>query len=86
MWAQQMLDMYHDASPYWDSRSGQEALAISQEHGLESRTPDWERRRYHNAVMRAARNPSEGEFCTHQYDRIPGREGKRFCLHCGWDE
>ena len=85
MWAQSMLDAYFDGSPFWDSGSGQEALAIAREHGLESRTSNWERRRYHDAIMRAARNPSEGEYCSHEYDRIPGGKG-RFCIHCGWDE
>lgn len=85
MWAQQMLDQYHDASSFWDSRSGQDALAIAQEHGLKSRTPDWDRRRYHNAIMLNARNPQAGEFCSHAYEPIPGGKGQ-YCTECGWDE
>lgn len=52
--AQDALDRFPDASPYWDSRSGQETLADQEEFGLTATNTNKERCAIHGALMRAA--------------------------------
>jgi hypothetical protein len=53
-WAQQQLDTHPDASPFWDSNSGQEALAIAKAMGLTATNTNRERCAIYREMREAA--------------------------------
>jgi hypothetical protein len=54
--AQAALNLYPDASPYWDSSRGQETMRIETAYDLKATNTNGDRCRIHGALMRAARS------------------------------
>lgn len=59
--AQQALNLYPDASPFWDSARGQETLEVAAAHHLTAQNTNRERCAIHGKLMEAARREIYGE-------------------------
>lgn len=68
--AQRCLNLHPDASPFWDSPDGQEALEAAREFQLAAQNTNRERCRIHGELMRQAEDSVRGERRTEKHRRI----------------
>lgn len=78
--AQSALDSQPSFSPFWERADDE--LEIIQTLNLVPRSTESQRRRYHNAIMRGARDESLTTNCEHQSEMTPDGHGS-YCVHCG---
>ena len=82
--AQKALDLYPDASPFWDSSEGQAVLESARRYNLRATNTNRERCRIHGDLMRLATDPNAALRAA-LADAIEGQHCRFDVLNPCWD-